>query len=779
MLDSFFLLGAIPPNAEVGSYNFVRVILSYAVATFASYTALLLAHELVTAKTAIERRTLHWGGAFAMGAGIWSMHFIGMLSYETTMAVEYDPWLTLLSLLIAVGVAYGALLVVARQHLSGSQILAGGIVLGVAICGMHYTGMAAMKMDADLRYLPGLFLLSIGIAIAASCAALWTAFTLARRDSPDRAPFKLGAALVMGGAICGMHYTGMAAAIFIPFADCRRDPNQSFEALTAVTIGITALILLIAHAIAAYRGARAEFELRDSESKLRAVIDNALDGLITINERGAIESFNPAAERLFGYRAEEVAGQNIKLLMPEPYHSGHDHYLASYLATNEAHVIGTAGREVSARRKDGSTFPIDLSVSAFFLRQGRHFAGIVRDITARRETETFLQESMERAQSVVEGALDAITTIDDQGRVMEWNAQAERIFGWSRAEALGQVMAEIIIPAAQRSAHYAGMQRYLSDGTTNIVGKRIEVQAARRSGTTFPMEMAVTARKRQGRHTFTAFMRDVSAQKSAEAERDANVLALQVSNRELDEFAHIVSHDLKEPLRGMRNHAAFLLEDFGDRLEGDGTRRLTRLIMLSERMQHLIDDLLFFSRLGRDELAIQSTDLNVIVGEIAQMLETRIEEARAEISVPRPLPVIWCDRPRVTEAFRNLITNAIKYNDKERPLIEIGFLPSVVTSEGSEKEVFYVKDNGIGIAAEFHEKIFRMFGRLNDSAAGEQDGTGAGLTFVKKIIERHGGRIWLHSERGEGTTFYFTLPGCLDGKGKQADQRAGEADRAA
>jgi signal transduction histidine kinase len=147
--------------------------------------------------------------------------------------------------------------------------------------------------------------------------------------------------------------------------------------------------------------------------------------------------------------------------------------------------------------------------------------------------------------------------------------------------------------------------------------------------------------------------------------------------------------------------------------------------------------------------------------------------------VPNPLPVIWCDRPRVTEAFRNLITNAIKYNDKERRLVEVGFLPSVVTPQGSEKEVFYVKDNGIGIAPEFHDKIFRMFARLSDSAGGKQDGTGAGLTFVKKIIERHGGRIWLHSEPGNGTTFYFTLPGCLDGKGKQVDQRSGETDRAA
>jgi two-component system sensor kinase FixL len=775
MLDSFFLLDGIPPNAEVGSYDFLRVALSYAVATFASYTALLLTQELVAARTAVERRALHWGGALAMGAGIWSMHFIGMLSYKMTMLVEYDPWLTFLSFLIAAGAAYGVLLIVARQRLSGLEILAGGAGLGLAICGMHYTGMAAMKMDADLRYLPGLFFLSVGIAIAASCAALWTAFTLARRSSPDRAPFKIGAALVMGGAICGMHYTGMAAAIFISFADCRRAPNQTFETLTGITIGTTAVILLLAHAIAAYRGARAEFQLRDSESKLRAVIDNALDGLITINERGIVESFNSAAEKLLGYRAEEVIGRNIKMLMPEPYHREHDGYLARYLATKEPHVIGTAGREVCARRKDGSSFPIDLSVSSFNLRDGRHFSGIVRDITVRKATERRLQESRQRAQSVIDGALDAIVTIDERGRVTEWNAQAEYIFGWSHKEALGHPIAEMIIPPAQRDAHYAGMRRFLREGTTSILGKRIEMQAQRRNGTTFPIEMAVVGRKEEEHYAFTAFMRDVSVQKNAEAERDATMRALEISNGELDEFAHIVSHDLKEPLRGIRNHASFLLEDFGDRLEEDSARRLSRLVMLSGRMQQLVDSLLFFSRLGRDKMAMQSTDPNEIVREIEQMLETLLEERHARISVPNPMPIVWCDKTRVTEVFRNLVTNAIKYNDKERPLVELGLLPSVAAPQGGETDVFYVKDNGIGIAAEFHEDIFRMFKRLEDSAAGEQSGTGAGLTFVKKIIERHGGRIWLQSEPSEGTTFYFTLP---NGQ-QQGDHSLGQTGRAA
>lgn len=756
MLDSFFLFSDVPHTAEHGTYNFLRVVLSFCVATFASYTALALAHELVAAKTAVEKRALHWGGALAMGVGIWAMHFIGMLSHKLPFAISYDPWLTILSLLIAIGVAYGVFLVIDRHRLETRQIIIGGILLGLGISGMHYTGMAAMKMDAALRYIPSIFFLSIGVAIAASCVGLWLAFTLARRNTPDHFLYKSGAALIIGGAICGMHYTGMMASVFFPFAHARLDSYQTSDTLAGLTMGASGFILLIALGVVTYRGARADSLLRDSESKLRAVIDNALDALITINQQGVVESFNAAAERLFGYQAEEVIGQNIQMLMPEPYRSEHDGYLRHYLATGEARVIGTPGREVTARRKDGSTFPIDLSVSAFRLTDGRHFAGIIRDITARKEIEIRLKESRQRARLVIERALDAIITIDDQGKITEWNDQAEQVFGWPRNVAIGQLMAEMIIPPEQLSAHYAGMRRFLKEGKTNILGKRLEMTARHSSGSTFAVEMAVTSQKVQDRFYFTAFLRDITLQKKAEAERDATIRNLELSNRELDEFAYIVSHDLKEPLRGLRNQATFLIEDFGDRIE-EGLPRLQRMIALSDRMQSLVDDLLFYSRLGRSEMAFQQADLNDVVRDISEMLEGLIDERRARIMVPQALPTILCDKTRVTELFRNLITNAVKYNDKAQPRVQIGCIEEMATASGRESQVFYVKDNGTGIAPEFHDVIFHMFKRLHNKAADDQAGTGAGLTFVKKIVERHGGRIWLESELEAGACFYFTL----------------------
>jgi signal transduction histidine kinase len=237
----------------------------------------------------------------------------------------------------------------------------------------------------------------------------------------------------------------------------------------------------------------------------------------------------------------------------------------------------------------------------------------------------------------------------------------------------------------------------------------------------------------------------------------AYVGELERSNQELDDFAHIASHDLKEPLRGLFNHASFLLEDYKDKIDEDGVRRLNRLGTLCQRMERLINDLMYFSRLGRADLAIQATDPNAVIAEIRQMMEVLLSERCARIVVPRTLPLIACDKTRVTEVFRNLITNAVKYNDKAERLVEIGFLETVNTNAGPERNVFYVSDNGVGIDPEFHQEIFRIFKRLQSTPEGQEAGTGVGLTFVKKIVERHGGRIWLDSKPGNGTVFYFSL----------------------
>ena len=246
--------------------------------------------------------------------------------------------------------------------------------------------------------------------------------------------------------------------------------------------------------------------------------------------------------------------------------------------------------------------------------------------------------------------------------------------------------------------------------------------------------------------------RSISELEKAKAGLKSLNADLEISNKSLDDFAYTISHDLREPLRGIRSLSSFLQEDYADKLDTKDRSRLKRLMQLTQRMEDLIESVLYFSRLGRQKFAFAKTDLNAVVEEAIDTLKFSLQESGTEIRIPHKLPSIVCDKVRVGELFSNLITNAMKYNDKPEKWIEIGF------QADQDPCVFYVRDNGIGIKEKQQEKIFKIFQRLHgrDKYGG---GTGAGLTIVKEIIERHEGKIWVKSTFGEGTTFFFTFQG--------------------
>ncbi len=229
---------------------------------------------------------------------------------------------------------------------------------------------------------------------------------------------------------------------------------------------------------------------------------------------------------------------------------------------------------------------------------------------------------------------------------------------------------------------------------------------------------------------------------------------LERSNAELDSFAFVTSHDLKEPLRGIHNYATFLMEDYADKLDEAGNDKLRTLVRLSLRLEDIIESLLCYSRLGRADMAVEQTDLDPVLAGVLDLLEPTLTREGAKVLVPRPLPVAPCDRTQAESLFTNLITNAIKYNERAAKLVEVGY---TVPVDGTDRRpVFYVRDDGIGIPERHRHAVFRMFKRLHgrEKFGG---GTGAGLAFSRKIVERHGGTIWVESAPGEGSTFYFTL----------------------
>lgn len=240
------------------------------------------------------------------------------------------------------------------------------------------------------------------------------------------------------------------------------------------------------------------------------------------------------------------------------------------------------------------------------------------------------------------------------------------------------------------------------------------------------------------------------------AELSQKVDQLAASNRDLQDFAYIASHDLKEPLRGIHNHAGFLMEDCADKLGPDDVRRINRMQVLTKKMETLISDLLHFSRLSNKPPEDAVSSPSEVILEIRERLADLLEEQRVELTVAEDLPPVHLNRSHLTTVFENLITNAARYNDKEQKRIEIGFLPRLQEDGKIHENVFHVSDNGIGIDPEYHQDVFRMFRRLNtEDSFGK--GTGAGLAFVSRIINASGGKIWVESKKGQGATFYFTL----------------------
>jgi len=474
------------------------------------------------------------------------------------------------------------------------------------------------------------------------------------------------------------------------------------------------------------------------DAVLQAILQAVQDSVVVFDGEGRIRTLSAAATAFFGYLPDEILSQPVSTLLPGLDPAG------------EARTR----HERPARHKDGRVFPVELTLDTVTAGNSHLFVAAARDASARHRMagDRAVADSEAFYRALSEGAMDyAITVLDPDGRIVSWNEGARKLKGYQGDEIVGRHFSIFYTPED------------IADGIPELALARARDQGkfeeeslrVRKDGSRFWASQVIGPvwADNGGLLGFVKVTRDITERKAAQAAVNDYVERLTRSNQELDDFAYIASHDLKEPIRGLSNNARFLQEDYADAVDDGGKKRLNRMVYLCQRMEALVDDLLYFSRLSRQDLAIQPVDLNTVVRDIEVMMETTLVERGAEIVVPAPLPTLTCDVPRVTELFRNLITNAVKYNDKPKKRVEIG----VSATEGrGGAPVFYVRDNGIGIEARFFGDIFRIFKRLNEEDDAVK-GTGVGLTFVKKIVERHGGRIWLDSAPGAGTTFYFTL----------------------
>ncbi|HNE31035.1 MAG TPA: PAS domain S-box protein [Nitrospira sp.] len=498
-----------------------------------------------------------------------------------------------------------------------------------------------------------------------------------------------------------------------------------------------------------------------SQAGLMAILEAAVDGIVVINERGIIESVNPAVTKLFGYTPDRLLGQNVKMLMPDPYHTEHDQYLRNYLTSGLKKVIGI-GREVLGRRSDGTSFPIHLAVNEILVDGSRKFAGIVRDISSQ-----ILSEMQFR--QVVDSAPNGLLMIDPHGTIMMVNKQVEAMFGYSREELLGNRV-EMLMPERFRSNHSTYRRGYFSGPTSRAMGVGRDLPGLRRDGSEFPVEIGLNPIDTpQGRLALASIV-DISGRKRMEDALAKAAEDLEEKNRELSEtrdmalragqaktdFLATMSHEIRTPMNGVLGMTTLLLDTT---LTAEQRDYLQTLRSSSESLLRIINDILDFSKIEAGKFTIEHIpfDLRLTIEDTLDILAPTAQGRQLElvglIDAQTPRTVVG-DPGRIRQILTNLVGNAIKFTEHGEVLIQV-----LQTDEdpGSVVLRFEVIDTGIGLSPEAQAKMFQAFTQADSSTARKYGGTGLGLTICKRLVELMGGTIGLQSFAGQGTCVWFTI----------------------
>jgi two-component system sensor kinase FixL len=479
---------------------------------------------------------------------------------------------------------------------------------------------------------------------------------------------------------------------------------------------------------------------------LKWLLAASTDATVIIDDVGRIVLANPALERLFGYAHDELLGAPIEVLLPARFKHAHGGQRNDYFKQPRARSMGSNAALFGLHR-DGREFPVEVSLSPLKTGQGLPLAmATIHDITVRKEAEAALQESEARMRAIFESAVDAIITIDDKGQLERLNAAAERMFGYTEAEVAGKNVS-MLMPAPHRALHDSYLERFLDTGERRIIGTGRQVEGLRKDGTVFPMDLTVAEMRIGERQMFTGVVRDITVRKLAEANNQRLLEELTSANEELTNFAYVVSHDLKTPLRGIGALADWIATDYADKFNDEGKEHMRLLIQRAHRMGAMIDGILQYSRVGRVREAVALIDLNRLLPEVIDLLAP---PPGIEILVEPGLPQVVAEPTRLSQVFHNLLSNAIKYMGKPTGVVRIGYV-----DDGHEWR-FFVADDGPGIDPRHFERIFQLFQTL--APRDRVESTGVGLALVKKIVEMYHGRVWVDSAPGAGAAFCFTIP---------------------
>lgn len=739
-----------------GSYNPWLVILSICIAIFAAFMGFEVATQAARSRRKSRRTGLLITGSLALGGGVWSMHFIGMLAFELCTSVGYDWRITTLSIIPSIAASYVALSLLTKSAIRPAQILVGGILVGAGIGTMHYVGMAAMQMAPLLRYDLAIFALSILVAVVLAMLSLWVRYGLDRFGHLALAPRAANglAAVVMGCAISGMHYTGMAAARFVrpPGLELSEQPSEiSYFLAMGVAVTTVVIITMVLGVGLLMRYQDTSQRAKASALRVRAMMDTAVDGIVTINSQGTVLSVNQAVERILGWSPEELIGDNVKKLVPAPDKQQHDNYIAAYLKSKQAKIIGT-GREVEAMHKDGSLVDVRLGIGHVNLGDEDIFVAFISDIRERLTMERALRENEAKFRSLISNIPGiAYRCLNEGNWPMVFISDAvETITGFPAKDFLQpspiRSFADLYHPDDREKIDACSV----NDGPFSLEYRIIDANGQIR----WVFEHGCLYQNEESGETWLdGFIMDITDRKIMEQDLVVAKDKAEAAASARAAFLANMSHEIRTPMNAIIGFSDILLESAAD---DERHKHLTTINRSAKSLLHLLNDILDSAKLdkGKVELEQQVFSLTDVVDNVVSTLWLQAKRKGLTLSAeidPRIGRQYQGAPDRIRQVLTNLLGNAVKFTLEGK--VSLSVIPI-----SNQRVQFKVSDTGIGMTDQQMAKIFEPFAQADASMNRRFGGTGLGTTISKQLVELMGGSIEVVSELDRGSTFTVVLP---------------------